>query len=144
MQGTSLPQDVQDGRVRLCAGELAGVPGALRRLYCLVVLWRQGNDARTRPNQIRSLNLVREFLGGRGNSKLVTLVRLRRIRVSGLRKAFERGFDEVGQRVQVVATLEHGGDARRELCRAAGELAEPVRGQLHVRERIVDVRVEAG
>jgi len=39
-----------------------------------------------RPNQIRSLNLIREFLGGRGNSKLVNLVRLRRIRFSGLRQ----------------------------------------------------------
>ena len=38
------------------------------------------------------------------------------------------GFDEVGQRVQVVAALEHGGDARRELRRAAGELVEAVRG----------------
>src|SRR4051812_12201427 len=36
------------------------------------------------PNQIRSLNLIREFLGGRGSAKLVNLVRLRRIRFSGM------------------------------------------------------------
>src|SRR5438105_9707319 len=47
-------------------------------------------------------------------------------------EAVERGADEVGQRLQVVATLEHGGDLRCERRRTLRQRAKPVRGQLHV------------
>ena len=53
-------------------------------------------------------------------------------------------MDEARERLEVVAALEHGGDARREAAAAARELAETEAGQLHRRERVVDVRVEAG
>ena len=49
------------------------------------------------------------------------------------RQSFKRGLDEVGQRAQVVAALEHGGDTRGERRRAAAELAKAVGGQLACR-----------
>ena len=49
-----------------------------------------------------------------------------RLGLAGL-EPVERGLDEPRQRLEVVAALEHGGDARPELCRAAGELARTPR-----------------
>src|SRR5207248_4842532 len=57
-------------------------------------------------------------------------------------EALVRRADEAGQRLDVVAALQHGRDARREPGRPARELAKAVVGHLHLRERIVDVRVE--
>src|SRR4051794_29210418 len=55
----------------------------------------------------------------------------------------ERRFDEVRQRAQVVAALQHRGTARPEGGRTARELAEPVGRHAHLRERVLLVRVEA-
>src|SRR5688500_17415548 len=58
-------------------------------------------------------------------------------------EAAKRCRDEARQGLEVVAALEHGTNPRSELRRAAGELLEPDLGHLHVRERVLDVRVEA-
>ena len=52
--------------------------------------------------------------------------------------------DERRQRLEVVAAFEHGGDARAERGAALGELPEPVLRHLHLRQRVLPVRVEAG
>src|ERR1700753_1225663 len=59
-------------------------------------------------------------------------------------ETLERRTDEVGQRAQVVAAFEHGGDARGEARCALRQLAEAVGGDEHLREWILLVRVEAG
>ena len=59
-------------------------------------------------------------------------------------EAVERGLDERRQRLEVVAALEHGGDARGELRAPRGQLAEAVGGHPHLGERVVRVGVEAG
>src|SRR5581483_10126312 len=55
----------------------------------------------------------------------------------------ERRLDELRQRPQVVPTLEHGGDAWRELPCTPCEFAKPRSRHPHPGERVVDVRVEA-
>ena len=58
-------------------------------------------------------------------------------------EAFERRFDEVRERLEVVAALEHRGHARRERAAPPAELAKTVLTHLHLGQRIVAVRVEA-
>ena len=58
-------------------------------------------------------------------------------------EAVQRGRDEVGQRLEVVAAFEHRGDARGERRRADGELAEGALGQPELGQRVGQVRVEA-
>ena len=59
-------------------------------------------------------------------------------------ESFERSLHEARQRLELVAALEHGRDARRHRRAAARELAEPLLADAHVRQRVVVVRVEAG
>src|SRR5947209_20158659 len=59
-------------------------------------------------------------------------------------EAFEGRLDEPGQRLEVVAALEDGGEARSERPRPAGELPEALGGYTHPRQRVGLVRVEAG
>ena len=60
------------------------------------------------------------------------------------RETGECSVDESRQRVELVAALEDGGDAVAETPATAGELAEAVVGDAHVRERVILMRVEAG
>ena len=66
------------------------------------------------------------------------------VRVSRSRSLRARRPRGAGSVCEVVAALEHRGDARRERGAARGELAEAVLGHAHLRERVVHVRVEAG
>src|ERR671925_385331 len=63
--------------------------------------------------------------------------------VGGLVETRERRGDEPGERVEVVAALEHGGGARGERGRTSRQLAEPLGRDEHLRERVLLVRVEA-
>src|SRR5829696_2351673 len=59
-------------------------------------------------------------------------------------EALDRRADEVWQRLEVVAPFEHGLAARRRCRTPASKLAEALVGHADVRERVVDVGVEAG
>jgi hypothetical protein len=64
--------------------------------------------------------------------------------VSPSSKSHERCLDEIGQRREVVAALEHRGDARRQRGGASRKLRENACRQLQLGERVVGVGVEAG
>ena len=55
-----------------------------------------------------------------------------------------RPATSAGSVVELVAALEHRGDAGPERARALRQLAEAVLGDAHLGERVVLVRVEAG
>jgi hypothetical protein len=90
------------------------------------------------------------MLGGRVSfqnaaaAKAERSARAGRSRFSGAGEAAVGGGDEPGQRLEVVAALEHRGEARAECRAASGDLPEPCRRHLHLSQRVVGVRVEAG
>src|SRR5215218_10046854 len=62
---------------------------------------------------------------------------------SSFSESLQRGPHEERQRSRVVAALEDCRDAGAEVGRATRELPEPVRGDVHPGNRVVDVGVEA-
>ena len=72
---------------------------------------------------------ARDWFAIRTWAALVGIARCDAVPAAALAEAAERRLDEVGQRLEVVAALEHRGDARRERGRAAGELLEERRSR---------------